>query len=333
MRMMMLETSESTTANRMGSLRISNVSVVYGIKQNPLRALEDVSLEIPLSGFTVGVVGESGSGKTTLGMSIMNLIEPPGKIVSGRIEYMNRNVLGMGKEELRQYRWKEVAMVHQSAMNSLNPVKKVVDHIIEVQKAHVNIFETEARENALRLLSEMGIAAERAFDYPHELSGGMKQRVAIAMSIVLSPRLLIADEPTSALDVVVQKQILALLKEQVLRRKLSLIFITHEIAILSGLVDYVAVMFKGKVMEYGPLDDVLFDPLHPYTEMLLNSILSVKGTRSGKLPPFDPIANVARDPIGCRYSGTCKYVFEKCRIETPVLLQVQNGRWVACHKY
>jgi peptide/nickel transport system ATP-binding protein len=260
-------------------LTINDLTVEYTIANNTKAALRKAKFTIPARGYTVGVVGESGSGKTTLGMSIMNLIEPPGKIRFGQIEYMGKNVLGMTEPELRRYRWHEVSMVYQSAMNSLNPVKSISDHIVEVILAHLPISKKEARERALKLLSQVGIKRDRANDYPHEFSGGMRQRAVIAMALALSPKLLIADEPTSALDVVVQRQILTLLKNQVEQEDLSLIFITHDVAILAGLVENIAVIHDGQIVEQGPADKVLSDPSDSYTKMLLSSILTLDTSR------------------------------------------------------
>ncbi len=256
-------------------LSINDLSVDYDTGDVKQKAVDGVSLEIPSQGHALGIVGESGSGKTTLGMCIMNLIEPPGKITSGRVEYMGADVLGMKSGELRKYRWGEVSMVYQSAMNSLSPVKTISDHIIEVIREHKKASKIDARNKAVELLSKVGIKSERVDDFPHQLSGGMRQRVVIAMALVLSPKILIADEPTSALDVVVQRQILSLLKEEAVENNLSLIFITHELAILSGMVDEVAVMHDGRIVEKGPIDKTLFEPEHPYTMMLVNSLLTL----------------------------------------------------------
>jgi peptide/nickel transport system ATP-binding protein len=316
------------------TLKISDLSVLYSLPDNlNILALDRITLEIPVGGYTIGIVGESGSGKTTLGMSIMNLIEPPGRFTSGRIEYINKNVLDMNKKDLRKYRWEEVSMVYQSAMNSLNPVKTVCNHISEVLREHRDISKGEAHETSIRLLSNVGITPERADDYPHEFSGGMRQRVIIAMALALSPKLLIADEPTSALDVVVQRQILALLKERVSQNRLSLLFITHEIAILSGLVNNVAVMFAGEICEFGPTSKVLFDPLHPYTQMLVGSMLTFDSDSQVVLDRTESESSRLIPSVGCRYANRCRYVFDRCRIERPVLREVENGRWVACHKY
>lgn len=316
-------------------MKISDLSVQYNMGGSIIRALDGLSLEIPTQGYTLGIVGESGSGKTTLGMSIMNAIERPGRIVKGNVVYNGKDVLKMTKDELRKYRWREVSMVYQSAMNSLNPVKSVSDPIIEVLRKHKGATGKEAQEQAIRLLSEVGINQNRVKDYPFELSGGMRQRVVIALALALSPRMLIADEPTSALDVVVQKQILKLLKREVLEKKLSLIFITHEISLLSGLVQNVAVMYAGEAAEIGPINDVLFEPLHPYTEMLLSTLVTLE-SEDGSTSNYIPEGAKTDQMLtlnSCRYANRCKYAFERCRNERPKLREVKQGRYVACHKY
>ena len=304
-------------------------------KAASIKTVDNVSLKIPTTGYTLGLVGESGSGKTSLGMGIVNAIEPPGWITSGSIYYNGEDVLRLRPEQLRLYRWREVSMVYQSAMNSLSPVKTVSDHVVEVMRQHLSISKSEAKKKSLELLSQVGIRAERVNDYQHQLSGGMRQRVVIAMALALSPKMLIADEPTSALDVVVQRQILSLLKKNVMERNLSLIFITHEIAILHGLVENLAVMYKGEIVELGPLLDVMREPLHPYTEMLLDSLLTIdeaKTSPTSRKVVFDSVSeNDSRD--FCKYVNNCKYAFDRCRKERPVLIEVSSGRFVSCHKY
>lgn len=316
-------------------MKISNLTVEYRTKQFAVRALDNVTLTIPHHGYSLGVVGESGSGKTTLGLSLLRLIEPPGRIVDGNMEYNERDLLRMTKSELLQYRRREVTMVYQSAMNSLNPVKKAIDHIVELIREDKSTSRTEARDNAMHLLSEMGIPANRANSYPFELSGGMRQRVVIALAIALSPKMLIADEPTSALDVVVQKHILTLLNRYRRDRNLSLIFITHEIALLPGLVSNVAVMYSGEIVEAGPTQEILSKPLHPYTEMLLNSMLDLSSTIKDSVDQKSPehVLPTMFDTHSCKYVGRCRYAFAMCRNERPVLKEVQKGRWVSCHKY
>jgi len=226
-------------------------------------------------------------------------------------------------------------MVYQSAMNSLSPVKKSIDHVIEVLQQHRGISKKDARAQSSELLSAMGLKPEQMDGYPHELSGGMKQRVVIGLSLALAPKVLIADEPTSALDVVTQRQILLLLKREMTRNHLSLIFITHEISLLAGLVQSVAVMYAGEIFEKGPLDKVLSEPLHPYTEMLLGTLLTPDSTLAN-ISPAAPVRLGEQLPAlsnVCKYADRCKYVFERCWKEKPALEQVGPDRWVACHKY
>jgi peptide/nickel transport system ATP-binding protein len=314
-------------------LRVSDLTVRYRLKGKETLAAEDVDLEIPAPGYTLGLVGESGSGKTTLGMSIMNSIERPGEIVTGQVLYQGKDVLTLRDEELRSYRWREVSMVYQAAMNSLNPLTSAEEHLAELFREHLRAPKSEAKDSADRLLAEVGIRPERMGGFPHEFSGGMRQRIVIAMALALKPKILIADEPTSALDVVVQRQVLGLLKREVVKNGLSLIFITHEIALLPEVVDNVAVMYRGKVVEKGPLSRVLDSPQHPYTEMLVNSLLSLDSTPEvlrGKAVSPDDLEDVKE---GCRFAPRCRYAFDMCRIEEPKLLQTEEGRVVACHKY
>ena len=315
-------------------LNAENLSVQYGSGKNSKVAIDNVSFSIPSTHYTMGLVGESGSGKTTLGMSLMNLINNPGKITSGEVNYNGANVLKMEPNELRRYRWKEVSMIFQSAMNSLNPVKRGADHITEVIRDHTDISRRESRDTALRLLSEVGIEQDHADDFPHELSGGMRQRVVIALALALSPKLVIADEPTSALDVVVQKQILALLKREISMRGLSLVFITHDLPILAGLVDQISVMFAGEIVEQGEAEKIFKQPLHPYTEALLSSLLTLDAKDSH--PRSLAELREVNKPIaseGCKYQNRCKYAFERCKKERPLLKETEAGGMVACHKY
>jgi peptide/nickel transport system ATP-binding protein len=330
---------------QMSRLEIENLRVTYSIENSVVTALDGVFLKLPLKGSSLGVVGESGSGKTTLGMSIMGSLEPPAKVSSGTIMYEGKDVLRLSNQDLRRYQWEQVSMIYQSAMNSLNPVKKVRDPIIEVIQEHRHVSKSESTEIALKLLSEVGIKEERSGDYPHEFSGGMRQRVIIALALALTPKVLIADEPTSALDVVTQKQILALLRRKVSTSGLSLIFITHEISVLSDLVEEVAVMYAGEIVEKGALNDVFREPLHPYTEMLLSTLLTIdsdlslgwqstsfvdqeKRTKTdGSFPAMQQTANM------CKYAFRCKYAFNRCMNEEPILTLLKNERWVACHRW
>ena len=316
-------------------LSVSNLTVKYRLEQSEITAIDDLSLKIPLEkGYTLGIVGESGSGKSTLGMSIMGAVESPGKITGGEIQFEGRDVLRMSDVELRKFRWEQVSMIYQAAMNSLNPVKPIIHPITEVLRHHRKVSSSAARDQASKLLVEVGIPEDRIFDYPHELSGGMKQRVVIALALALSPKLLIADEPTSALDVILQKDILSVLVDQAKKAGLSLIYITHEISILPEIVENVAVMYRGEIVEMGPVREVLRKPLHPYTEMLLSTLLTMEsGPEVLEQYSEEPFANMAQlPPQACIYSNRCKYMFDRCQKENPKLREVETGRWVACHK-
>lgn len=314
-------------------MKVSDLHVQYQTANFGVKALDGVSIDIPTAGYTLGIVGESGSGKSTLAMSMMNTIEPPGRITGGSIEYDGKDILRLSQTELRKYRWGEVAMVYQSAMNSLNPVKNVSDPIVEVLRKHLGLSKHDAVARTLQLISEVGLDQTRASDYPHELSGGMRQRIVIALALALSPKLLIADEPTSALDVVTQRRILQLLKKEVSQKGLSLVFITHEISLLKGLVENAAVMYSGEVVEVGPVDKVLSEPLHPYTEMLIGTLITLESKRQLSKSVGTDNSNKMLLENSCRYANRCKYAFERCRLEKPKLREVTTGRKAACHKY
>jgi oligopeptide/dipeptide ABC transporter ATP-binding protein len=316
------------------SLNVTDLTVRYDTRYGGVTALENATLRIPIQGYTLGIVGESGSGKSTLGMALLNAIEPPGRIARGRIEYNGTDVLAMNKSKLSKYRWQEVSMVYQGAMNSLNPVKKVSDPIAEVLALHSGLSRQKANEESSQILSKFGLDDDMTSKYPHELSGGQKQRVVIALALALSPKILVADEPTSALDVVTQMQILQILKAESRKNKNSLIFITHDIALLGGLVENIAVMYSGGFVEIGPAKKVLFEPLHPYTEMLISKVLMLEsGKYSTTVSAAPESSKPSPVPNSCRYSNACKYTFDRCRKEKPELIEVEKGRLVACHKY
>jgi peptide/nickel transport system ATP-binding protein len=313
-------------------LNVSDLTLEYPSLGFSRIATDSVNLRIPGPGFKMGIVGESGSGKSSLALSILKL--SAARLVSGEIRYGGKNIYDMDQKELRNYRWAEVSMIFQSAMNSLNPVKRVSDHITEVIMQHSDASKSEARNKTIELLSRMQIKEDRIDDYPHQFSGGMIQRVFIAMALALSPKVLIADEPTSALDVVVQKKILKLIRKEISDNSISLLFITHEIALLNGLVDEVAVMFAGEFVELGHLTNVFSHPLHPYTEMLMSSLLTLDTEyHKARTTQNSITSKKVWTKNQCKYAFTCPYVFERCKVEKPQLREIEKGWWVACHKY
>ena len=312
-------------------LVVKDLRAYYRTRGNPVRAVDGVSFHVNHDEI-FGIAGESGCGKSTLALAIMRLLKPPGYIVGGEVLYNGMNLLEIDEEALRKLRWKEISYIPQSSMNALNPVMRVEDQILDSMRAHEEeIDEEEARERIRELLTSVGLAPEVARMYPHELSGGMRQRVIIAMAMALNPKLIIADEPTTALDVVVQRGIIQLLADIKEKLKTSIILITHDMAVHAELVDRLAVMYAGKIVEIGKVDDLFSDPLHPYSKALISAIPSIKEKKKLRgLPGFPP--DLRNPPPGCRFHPRCPYAMDVCRREEPPLLDV-GGRLVACHLY
>ena len=286
-----------------------------------MRALEGINLTVK-KGEIFGIVGESGSGKSTLAFALLRMLPKNARILSGNITLESTNVISLEKEALRRFRWEKVAMVFQSAMNALDPVKTIESQIAETISQHKNATPGEARTKARQLLELVNIDPSRARSYPHQLSGGMRQRVVIALGLSLDPTVLIADEPTTALDVVVQAGILRTLKDLQQRLGLTIILISHDISIMSGMTDRIAVMYAGKIVEVGPTLEVFDRPMHPYTEALLDAVPEVgEGQQKIKgIPGYPP--NLSQQIIGCRFSSRCSYTFEKCKVLEPPLIAV-----------
>ena len=305
-------------------LKVHDLCVSYFTDLGEIKAVNDVTLDLRPAE-KLGIAGESGSGKSTLALAIMQLIRPPGRITKGAIYIDGKNVLKMRKEELRSFRWKRVAMVFQGAMNALNPTHRVASQIVEAICAHEKIDKKVAFERAMTLLSLVGIDPARAKDYPFQLSGGMKQRVMIAMAIALNPAVLIADEPTTALDVVTQRRILALFKKLHDELKFSLLLISHDIDLLLHFCDTIAVMYAGQIVEHCSTSDIAQRAVHPYTIGLLRArfgseFWSIKGS-----PP-----NLIQLPSGCSFHPRCDMAMEKCERETPQLIEVRPHHYVCC---
>jgi peptide/nickel transport system ATP-binding protein len=314
-------------------LDVEGLKTYFYTSKGIVKAVDNVSFKLG-RGEVLGIAGESGCGKSTLGFSLIRLVPPPGRIVGGRINFMGEDILKMPEEEFRtKVRWKGISMVFQGAMNALNPVYTVGSQIAEVLTLHKGLSKKEALEEAANLLKMVGLDPRRIRSYPHELSGGMKQRVVIAMALALRPALVIADEPTTALDVVVQAQIMNLLKSLQRELKMSIILITHDMSLIAEIADKVAIMYAGKIVEIGSSDRVFNNPLHPYTRALINSIPSLrKELKKLEFIPGVP-PDLIQPPPGCRFHPRCKYVFEPCNKEEPPMVEVEPGHFVSCWLY
>jgi len=314
-------------------LSVNGLTVEYWARRGKVRAVEDVSFSIDKSE-TLGVVGESGCGKSTLGLSLMRLVPYPGRIVKGKILLKGRDVLGFSASEMRNLRGKDISYVFQDPMTSLNPVKKIGAHFVELIRAHEpRVSEKDAVVRTRKLLRDVGIQSERIGDYPHQLSGGMRQRVMIALAIALNPSLVIADEPTTALDVIVQAKILDLLNALRDTYGMALVLITHDLSIVLERSDRIIVMYAGHMVEYARSEDIYRNPQHPYTQGLLKAIPNVELDEQ----TLNAIAGSPPDllnlPKGCRFWPRCYCAKEKCREEEPRLTCTGPDHYVRCGKY
>ncbi len=316
-------------------LEIRGMQTYFWTEAGVAKAVDGVDLDI-LPGEVLGLVGESGSGKSVTALSILRLIpDPPGRIVGGTVRFRGRNLLDLPWEDMHAIRGKAISMVFQEPMTSLNPVFTIGMQIVEVILAHETCSRQDASAQAVDMLSQVGIpdAAARMNQYPHQLSGGMRQRVMIAMALVLSPSLLIADEPTTALDVTIQAQILDLMLAMKARHtQAAILLITHNLAVVAETCDRVAVMYGGKIQEVAPVDELFHAPLHPYTQGLLGSLPRVDGERTKRLTMIPgSIPDIHRLPAGCKFVTRCQDRFEPCADTEPALIEITPGHWVRCH--
>jgi peptide/nickel transport system ATP-binding protein len=316
-------------------VNISNLKTYFYTEDGTIKAVDDVSFRIK-EGETIGIVGESGCGKSITAMSLMRLIPyPPGKIVGGEIIFENQSILGLSEAEMRKIRGNKISVIFQEPMTSLNPVFTIGDQIMEAVMLHQNLNKADARKKAVETLTLVGIPrGDEIVDcYPHELSGGMRQRAMIAMAISCNPRLLIADEPTTALDVTIQAQILDLMKN--LRNKLnsSIMLITHDLGVIAEMADYVVVMYSGKVVEESNVIEIFNNPLHPYTIGLLESkpIITIDKERLYTIPGQVP--NPLELPVGCYFNPRCVKAMDICRLQQPSITENSKGHKVACWLY
>ncbi|HEY3504537.1 MAG TPA: ABC transporter ATP-binding protein [Actinocatenispora sp.] len=318
-------------------LTIRDLSVDYLTGSGAVHAVDSVSLTLH-RGEILGLAGESGSGKSTLANAVARLLKPPAVVTSGEVLYHRDgpdaepvDVLRMGKNDLRRFRWKELSVVFQSAMNSLNPVTTVGSQVADVLRAHERTLSTQDRQDrTVELLRRVGISADRAKSYPHELSGGMRQRAAIAIALALNPEIIVMDEPTTALDVVVQRDILREIRALREEYGFAVVFITHDLSLLLSMADWIAVMYAGRLVEHGAARAVHDQPRHPYTLGLLRSFPKLRGPREELLGIPGTPPDLRDLPPGCPFHPRCRFAVDACSSEAPVLTEVQGGQWAAC---
>jgi peptide/nickel transport system ATP-binding protein len=318
-------------------LELRGLTVEYRMGDRCARAVDGVDLEIA-AGEIVGLAGESGCGKTTVANAAMQILRPPAHVAGGSIVFQGEELTGKTSEELRRYRWRNVSMVFQSAMNALNPVMRVGDQFLDMMQAHERVSKRRALSEAANLLEVVGIDRRRIRAYPHQLSGGMRQRVIIAMALALRPELVILDEPTTALDVVVQREILQQIQELQRELRFSILFITHDLSLLLELAHRVAIMYAGEIVEEASASELAANPKHPYTQGLLRSFPPLHGplTRLTGIPGTPP--DLAAPPSGCRFHPRCPLclpaeaaLYARQTTERPLLREVAPGHQVACH--
>ena len=314
-------------------LEIKNLRIHYTTDESTVQAVNGIDLAIA-PGEALGLVGETGAGKTTTALGILRLVpSPPGKIVEGEIRYQGEDLLKKSEHQMRTIRGNQISMIFQDPMTALNPVFTVGDQIAETLMIHEHLDKKEALEKAGRMLETVGIPAERAKEYPSQFSGGMKQRVVIAIGLACNPKLLIADEPTTALDVTIQAQVLEIMQDLKETYKMGLIMITHDLGIVAEICDEVAVMYAGRIVEYGTLEDVFEHTLHPYTEGLFNSLPNINDRRHQLTPIPGLMPDPSKLPEGCAFAPRCRYATDACRAKQPQKRWGSSTHYVACSAY
>jgi peptide/nickel transport system ATP-binding protein len=312
-------------------LEIHGLKTYFETTKGYVKAVDDVSFSLE-KGDAFGLAGESGCGKTTTGLSIIKLLPFNGKILDGKIIFDGIDLINMPEEILRKnIRWKRISIVFQGAMNALNPVYTVGDQIMEAILTHEDISNEEAKERVIKLFELVGIDPSRINNYPFEFSGGMKQRAMIAMALACNPDIVITDEPTTALDVIVQAQVLKLLKKLKEELNLSFIMISHDLSVIAETCNKVAIMYAGKIVEMADVVSLFKNPLHPYSQGLMNSFPSLKGPRKKLISIPGSPPNLLSPPLGCRFNPRCPYAWEKCKEEEPLLIEIDKGHYAACH--
>jgi len=311
-------------------LEVRDLKTYFFTTKGPVKAVDGVSFEVGRAE-ALGLAGESGCGKTTAALSILRLLQSPGRTIEGKVIFEGEDLLEKSEEEMQAIRWKKISIIFQGAMNALNPVFKIGEQIAEGITVHENVSENTAEKRAEKLLELVGLDKSRFNNYPHELSGGMRQRAMIAMALACNPDLVIADEPATALDVIVQAQVLKLMKDLQKRLKLSMILITHDLSMIAETCNKIAIMYAGKIAEYAQAISLFKNPMHPYTQGLLKAFPDVR-SRGGMLSsiPGDP-PDLLNPPSGCGFHPRCLYAKVICSKKEPELREVEKRHYTACH--
>ena len=313
----------------MSLLRIEDLTIHFPTEEGDVRAVNGVSLSVE-AGQTLGLGGETGAGKTTTALGILRLVPEPGQVESGSIIYKDRDIMTMSEKEVQDIRGNEISMIFQDPMTALNPVMTVGDQVAEVILRHQNCTKVEAQQRMIDILGKVGIGPDRASDYPHQFSGGMKQRVVIAIALACNPKLLLADEPTTALDVTIQAQVMRMINDLKREFNTSMILITHDLGIVAESCDQVAIMYAGEIVEYGSLEDIFDHTAHPYTKGLFNSIPSLDKDTERLQPIQGLMPDPANLPEGCKFHPRCPYAVEACAQQHPGMTELTPGHLCRC---
>ena len=308
-------------------LRLENLSVHYKTLRGEVRAIDGVSLDLS-EGETVGVVGETGCGKSTLGKAVLGVL-PPGTRTTGQVRFRGTDLLTLEEEDLRELRGRDLALIFQDPVTRLNPLMTIDAHFVETIRAHEDVSNDEARERGRLALTSMSISESRMRNFPHEFSGGMRQRIMIALALVLHPSLLVADEPTTSLDVIVEAGILEILEDLKRAYQMSLLLITHNLGIVAEVCDRVAVLYAGRLVEIGSVRDIFARPIHPYTRGLLKSVIHLETKELFSIDGSPP--DLYSPPSGCRFHPRCPFAKDVCSTEDPPLMEFRPGQRAACH--
>lgn len=311
-------------------IEINDLSVEFRSDEAVVRAVNGVSISIE-EGETLGLVGETGAGKTTIARAILGIVpKPQGKITSGEIIFEGEDILKLPEKEMRKLRGNKIAMIFQDPMTALNPIERVGDQIEEAIKLHNDITHSEAVEKAMQMLETVGIPRERYFEFPHQFSGGMKQRVVIAMALACNPKLLLADEPTTALDVTIQAQVLKMMSELKDKFNTAVLMITHDLGVVASICQKVAVIYAGEIVEYGTLRQIFKNPIHPYTKGLFGSLPKLDSTEKRLKPIRGMMPDPANLPEGCKFAERCEFATERCYKTAPEVVTLEDGHQVRC---